>query len=306
MEKGNTSVAAVAAEMLPSTVQILAGTGDGGGTGSGFVLDGRGHVVTNNHVVADAAEKGSIEVVDSEGVAYSARVVGRSTVYDLAVLRVKDADFEPAAIGASDDLLVGDPVVAIGAPLGLSQTVTSGIVSALNRPVTTGRSADASSFINAVQTDAAINPGNSGGPLVDMQGRVIGVNSAIATTGVREGEAGSIGVDFAIPIEQVVVTADQILRTGQATYPVIGATVDTRQDQRAGGLVQEVREGGPADAGGLRNGDLITEVAGVRVTNGIELIVQIRTHQPGETVDLTVTSSGRERTVAVTLGSETG
>ena len=183
----NGSVAAVAQELLPSTVQIVAEyDGEvGGATGSGFVLDNEGHIVTNNHVVASAAEDdGPIEVVDTDGNRYSAELVGRSPVYDLAVLYVKDAtDLRPAALGASEVLNIGDGVVAIGSPLGLSSTVTAGIVSALNRPVTTGDSADDASYINAVQTDAAINPGNSGGPLVNLKGQVVGVNSAIATTG---------------------------------------------------------------------------------------------------------------------------
>ena len=203
---------------------------EGGATGSGFVLDRQGHVVTNNHVVEDADDNdGSIEIVDQDGNRYPAEVVGRSPVYDLAVLFVPKArGLQPAALGASQALRVGEGVVAIGSPLGLSSTVTAGIVSALDRPVTTGDTGDDSSYINAVQTDAAINPGNSGGPLVNLRGQVVGVNSAIATTGGSiGGEAGNIGVGFAIPIEQVRVTADQILRTGEAQYPVIGAKVRT-------------------------------------------------------------------------------
>ena len=228
----NGSVAAVARQVLPSTVQIVAQFEgqDDGATGSGFALDTQGHFVTNNHVVADAAENdGPIRIVDQNGNSYDATVVGRSPTYDLAVLFVEEGPDMPAAsLGASQALNVGDPVVAFGSPLGLSSTVTAGIVSALNRPVTTGDSNNESSYINAVQTDAAINPGNSGGPLVNLRGQVVGVNSAIATTGgAVQGEAGSIGVGFAIPVEQVKVTADQILRTGEARYPVIGAKVVT-------------------------------------------------------------------------------
>ncbi|UMG91768.1 trypsin-like peptidase domain-containing protein [Nocardioides sp. TF02-7] len=219
------SVARVAQTVLPSTVQVLAEL-DGvaaGATGSGFVLDRNGHVITNNHVIADAAEgDGPIEVVDHEGERHRATVVGRSAVYDLAVLHVTNADgLKPAKLGRSTTLRVGEPVVAIGSPLGLSATVTSGIVSALNRPVTTGDRSDDSSYINAVQTDAAINPGNSGGPLVNLQGEVVGVNSAIATNGggTIDGTAGNIGVGFAIPVEQVRVTADQILKTGRRSTP---------------------------------------------------------------------------------------
>ena len=222
----NHSVASVAQHVLPSTIQVLAqyqGKKDGA-TGSGFVLDNSGHYITNNHVVADAvAHDGPIEIMDQNGDRYPATVVGRSPTYDLAVLYVKGGPkLPPASLGSARVLRVGDQVVAFGSPLGLSSTVTAGIVSALNRPVTTSgdTGSNASSYINAVQTDAAINPGNSGGPLVDLSGRVVGVNSAIATTGgSTTGEAGSIGVGFAIPIDQVKITADQILRTGRGALP---------------------------------------------------------------------------------------
>lgn len=214
---------------------------------------------------------------------------------------------EPAALGSSVDLLVGEAVIAFGAPLGLSQTVTAGIVSAKDRPVTTGSQSDANSFINAVQTDAAINPGNSGGPLVDIRGRVVGVNTAIATTGGFLAEAGNIGVGFAIPIEQVKVTADQILRTGEARYPVIGARVDTGgENDLAGAVISEVLSGSPAQESGLRDDDLVVAVNGTRVTDGIALIVRIRTFQPGDTVDFTVRRGDDEQTIAVRLGSEVG
>ncbi len=300
------SVAAVAAEMLPSTVQVLA-TFDGqngAATGSGFVIDERGHIVTNNHVVAEAAGDGTIRVVDSEGKRYDATLVGRSPVYDLAVLEVKGAtSLRPAALGASARLNVGEEVVAIGSPLGLSSTVTAGIVSALNRPVTTGEQ-DAESYINAVQTDAAINPGNSGGPLVNLAGQVVGVNSAIATTGTSD--SGNIGVGFAIPIEQVTVTADQILTTGEARYPIIGASVQTGRQTAVGALVQEVVDASPAAEAGLREGDVITEVDGALVTDGIALIVAIRTHQPGETLEFTIERGGREQRVTIRLDSRVG
>lgn len=307
------SVAAVAQELLPSTVQISAefeGEANGA-TGSGFVLDARGHVVTNNHVVADAAGSGgAIEIVDQDGNRYEAEVVGRSPVYDLAVLYAAEIEEKkPAALGASTALRVGEGVVAIGSPLGLSSTVTAGIVSALKRPVTTGDSANDSSYINAVQTDAAINPGNSGGPLVNLRGQVVGVNSAIATTGggmLGGGESGNIGVGFAIPIEQVRITADQILRTGKASYPVIGAQVQTGQRDGTGAEIDEVIEGTPAAEAGLEAGDVIVAVDGERVTDGIALIVSIRTHQPGETIEFTIRRDGDERDVEITLGSETG
>jgi putative serine protease PepD len=305
-------VPAVAQALLPSTVQIVAEYDgeDGGATGSGFVLDREGHVVTNNHVVASAAEDdGEIIVIDHSGERHDATVVGRSGVYDLAVLSIEDAEgLEPAALGASRVLHVGDPVVAFGAPLGLSQTVTSGIVSALNRPVTTsGQSDDDSSYINAVQTDAAINPGNSGGPLVNLAGEVVGVNSAIATTGGATRESGNIGVGFAIPIEQVRTTVDQILRTGEAEYPVIGAQVRTGgQSDSEGATITEVMPDTPAERAGLRKDDVIVAVGDQPVNDGIALIVAIRTHRPGETVTMSVVRDGEERVVEVELDGKVG
>jgi len=308
VKPADSSVVSVAEALLPSTVQVL-GSSQGGtadATGSGFVLNDRGHVITNNHVVAGAAgSSGRIEVVDHDGNYHEARLVGRSAVYDIAVLEVPGArDLKPAALGNTEKLRVGEQVVAIGSPLGLSSTVTSGIVSALKRPVTTGDSADDTSYINAVQTDAAINPGNSGGPLVNMLGQVVGVNTAIATAGM--GEGGNIGVGFAIPVEQVRVTARQIIKTGEARYPVIGASVNTRPDQGRGAPIESVTSGGPADQAGITGGDVITEVEGERVTDGIALIVAIRTHQPGETIALTVVRNGQSRTVRVELDGEVG
>jgi len=306
-EKG--SVAAVARALLPSTVQIVAREdveGDAkGATGSGFVLDRNGHVITNNHVVSAAAEGGEIEVTDQDGKVRSAEIVGRSPVYDIAVLEVVQPDgLVPVAVGSSKSMNVGETVVALGSPLGLDSTVTAGIVSALDRPVVTGDQ-DGSSFINAVQTDAAINPGNSGGPLVNLSGQVVGVNSAIATTG-GFGSDGNIGVGFAIPMEQVRITAGQILATGEAEYPVIGAFVVTGGRDRGGARVTEVKSGGPADDAGLEKGDIVRTVEDVPVPTGEALIVAIRSHRPGETITLLAERDGREVTVDVTLDGEVG
>lgn len=307
------SVQSVAEALLPSTVQIIAEYAgqDGGATGSGFVLDEQGHIITNNHVVAEAADDGGpIQIVDFDGNRYDAELVGRSPVYDLAVLYVPEAvDLKPAALGSSEQLRVGDGVVAFGSPLGLTSTVTAGIVSALRRPVTTGSSADDSSYINAVQTDAAINPGNSGGPLVNLVGQVVGVNSAIATAGgTADGEAGNIGVGFAIPVEQVKITADQILKTGEARYPVIGAQVKTATSAVVadGAEISEVLADSPSEAAGLEAGDLVIEVDGEKVADGISLIVNIRSHQPGQVVTFTYVRDGEELTADIELGSETG
>ena len=310
IKPGDASVPAVAEALLPSTVQIVAEFegDDTGATGSGFVFDGQGHVITNNHVVASAAkDDGPIVVVDDEGFRHPAELVGRSAVYDLAVLSVEDAaGLEPASLGSSRSLRVGEQVVAIGSPLGLSSTVTAGIVSALNRPVTTGDSADDSSYINAVQTDAAINPGNSGGPLVNLVGQVVGINSAIATNGTSQAEAGNIGVGFAIPIEQVRITAAQILANGEARYPIIGAKVQTGGETDEGAEIVSVTGGSPAARAGLKKGDVVTEIEGQRVTDGIALIVAIRTHQPGEKVTFTVRRGEDDLSVSVTLAGEVG
>jgi putative serine protease PepD len=306
------SIAAVAQRLLPSTVQVQVRGGKGksgtGGTGSGFVIDREGHVVTNNHVTELAANGGSIVVVDNSGRAHKATLVGASEVYDLAVVKIaRPGGLRPVSFGSSRSMYVGDTVVAIGSPLGLDHTVTAGIVSALDRPVTTGDESS-TSYINAVQTDAAINPGNSGGPLVNLAGQVIGVNSAIATTGGSPfggGESGSIGVGFAIPMEQVRFTAGQILDTGKAEYPVIGANVDVGTS-RNGARVTDVPKGTPAAAAGLRKGDRIVAVEDTRVLDGISLIVAIRTHRPGERVALTVLRGGQEKTVTIRLDAKVG
>ena len=307
----NGSIASVAQKLLPSTVQIIAEVDgqEGAATGSGFYLDKQGHVVTNNHVVESAAEKnGKIEVIDHEGNRYDATVVGRSPVYDLAVLFVKKVpEVTPASLGSSRNLQIGEGVVAIGSPLGLSSTVTSGIVSALDRPVTTGSDGkDLSSYINAVQTDAAINPGNSGGPLVDMRGQVVGVNSAIATTGGSiGGESGNIGVGFAIPIEQVKVTADQILKDGEARYPIIGASVKSDESGK-GALIDSVEDGSPAQNAGLKKGDVVVQLDDRAITDSPTLIVAIRSHLPGDEVTLTVDRDGDEKSLDLTLDSKVG
>jgi putative serine protease PepD len=307
----NNNVASVAQKLLPSTVQIIADlrNEEAGATGSGYVLDKQGHIVTNNHVVAEAADSdGQIEVIDHKGERYDANVVGRSPVYDLAVLFVENLpNPQPAAMGSSEALRVGEGVVAIGSPLGLSSTVTSGIVSALNRPVTTGGDAeDLASYINAVQTDAAINPGNSGGPLVNMRGQVVGVNSAIASTGGGfGGGSGNIGVGFAIPIEQVRTTVDQILRTGEARYPVIGATVSS-DGSGSGALIRSVENGSPADEAGLQQGDIVVALNDRQVADSPTLIVAIRAHLPGEEVELTVERDGAEEKLSLTLDSKVG
>jgi len=315
VERPAGSVAGVATKVLPSVVQIKVETADGGGTGSGWVVDDDGFIVTNAHVVADATSSG-VTVSFSDGTTTSAKVVGSSGSYDLAVIKVEKKNLEPLPLGNSDSVVVGDPVIAIGSPLGLSGTVTSGIISAKNRPVTAGdRSDDDSSYINALQTDAAINPGNSGGPLVSLAGEVVGVNSAIATVGSSlGGQSGNIGVGFAIPINQARRTVEQLIDTGEAEFPIIGASLDgsyegegarIAPDESANGTPPLV-PGGPAEKAGLKPGDVIVAIDGKPVTDGSELIVAIRAHSPGDTISLTVRTGENQRTVQVTLGSSKG
>ena len=299
----NTSVVAVADSLLPSVVQIKVSGETEQGTGSGFVLDDSGHVVTNNHVVEVAADGGQISVVLDGGEERRATIVGRSPSYDLAVIKVRPDGLVPASIGSSGRLRVGEVVVAIGSPLGLTSTVTSGIISALARPVTAGGVGEAS-YISAIQTDAAINPGNSGGPLVNLTGQVIGVNSAIATVGGTGAQSGNIGVGFAIPIDQVRRTVRQLLDEGEAEYPVIGASVETQVD--AGAQISSVSADSPADDAGLRENDVIIEVDGTPVGDGVELIVAIREHRPGDTIRLVFERDGEQLSADVTLDGTVG
>ncbi|MEU5111339.1 trypsin-like peptidase domain-containing protein [Streptomyces longwoodensis] len=312
------SVAGIAARALPSVVTLHVTGSAESGTGTGFVLDTQGHILTNNHVVQPAGGDGAITVVFNGGQTATAEVVGRDSGYDLAVVRVTGVKgLTPLPLGNSDDVRVGDPVVAIGAPFDLEGTVTSGIISAKERPITAGGDgADASdvSYVDALQTDAPINPGNSGGPLLDRRGRVIGINSAIrsagAGTGTDTGQAGSIGLGFAIPVNQGKRVAEELINTGRATHPVIGITLDmgwsgdgARVGTAADGDASPVTPGGPGARAGLRAGDVITEVDGQRVHSGEELIVRTRAHRPGDRLELTVERDGAQRTLSLVLGS---
>jgi putative serine protease PepD len=311
--RASDSVAGIAAEVLPSVVSIQVSGAQGQATGSGFVLRQDGYILTNNHVVTEGSDAtaSSIVVTFGDGTEKKARVVGRTPDYDLAVVKVDVKGLTPLALGDSDKVVVGDPVVAVGAPLGLAGTVTTGIVSALNRPVSAGgeQSSD-TAFINAIQTDAAINPGNSGGPLVDGKGQVIGINSAIAQPpGTSSSSGGSIGLGFAIPSNQARRTAEQLIETGHATYPVIGVLLDQRysgQGVRVATGPQNgqapVTDGGPADRAGIRSGDVILSIDGRPVTDPDELVVAIRARTPGDTVVLRVRSGSADaRDVRVKL-----
>ncbi len=294
------SIPAIVQVVQPSVVSISASGAGGTGTGSGFIYRPDGYIITNNHVISTAAGSGEIEVTLFDRSTYPARLIGRNSSYDLAVLKIEKEGLTPLSIGNSDQLQVGDSTIAFGSPLGLVGTVTSGIVSALNRPVTAGGVGD-QSYISAIQTDAAINPGNSGGPLVNAAAEVVGVNSAIATLGV--GAGGSIGLGFAIPITQVERILQEIIASGVSSTPIAGISIDSTYEG-TGARVAEVVVGGPSENSGLSEGDVITKIDGEFVDDSIELIVAIRRNDPGDTVTFTATSpSGEEKAVTVTLGS---
>ncbi|WP_327304705.1 trypsin-like peptidase domain-containing protein [Streptomyces sp. NBC_01298] len=311
------SVAGIAAAALPGVVTLHVNGAESSSTGTGFVLDGQGHILTNNHVVNGAR---TITVTFSTGESVAAELVGGDTGYDLAVVKVDGVrGLRPLALGNSENVKVGDPVVAIGAPFDLSNTVTAGIISATGRPITAGGDkGDGSdvSYVDALQTDAPINPGNSGGPLLDARAQVIGINSAIrgGDGGDSSGQQrGSIGLGFAIPVNQGKRVAEELMRTGRATHPVIGVTLDmdysgdgARVGEKGEGGKPAVTAGGPGARAGIKPGDVITKVDGVRVHGGDELVIKIRAHRPGDPLTLTVLREGRERTLEVVLGSANG
>jgi putative serine protease PepD len=322
VKRASGTVANVAAKALPSTVTIEAESSSGsGGTGTGFVFDKQGHILTNNHVVAEAVDGGKLTATFPDGKKYDAEVVGHAQGYDVAVIKLKNApsDLKPLTLGDSDRVAVGDSTIAIGAPFGLSNTVTTGIISAKNRPVASsdGSASSKASYMSALQTDASINPGNSGGPLLDAQGAVIGINSAIQSSGSGglggTSQSGSIGLGFAIPINQAKHVARQLIKTGKPVYPVIGASVSL-EDGTGGAKITEqgasgsaaVTSGGPADKAGLKPGDVITKLDDQVIDSGPTLIGEIWTHQPGDVVKLTYTRDGKTHTAEVTLGQREG
>lgn len=315
------TVAGVAQKALPSTVTIEAESTNGeGGTGTGFVFDTQGHIVTNNHVVADAVDGGKLTATFPNGKKYDAEVVGHAQGYDVAVIKLKNApsDLKPLTLGNSDQVAVGDSTIAIGAPFGLSNTVTTGIISAKNRPVASSDgSGSNASYMSALQTDASINPGNSGGPLLDAQGNVIGINSAIQSTGSGglggTSQSGSIGLGFAIPINQAKYVAQQLIQTGKPVYAKIGASVSLEDSTNGAKITTEgaggsdpVESGGPAAKAGLKPGDVITKLDDHVIDSGPTLIGEIWTHKPGDKVKITYERDGKTHTVDLTLGSRTG
>ena len=295
------SIAALAAKLTPSVVAIEADGPMGSATGSGFIIKSDGFILTNHHVVAGVGDNPTLSVVFADGSRTTGKVVGSNTAYDLAVVKVDKIGLPAVTLGNSDSVVVGDSVIAIGSPLGLQSTVTSGIISALNRPVTTG-DYSSTSYISAIQTDAAINPGNSGGPLIDASGAVIGVNSAIATLGSSyNGESGSIGLGFAIPVNQAKRIAEEIMSTGSSKVPVMGVSIDMSYTG-AGARIASVQKGSGAAKAGVKKDDIITQVNGSAVADATELIVAIRSHVPGDVLSVTL---ARGVTVEVTLDGDT-
>jgi putative serine protease PepD len=304
------SAETAAANVLPSVVKIYGTSATESGSGSGIVLTADGQILTNNHV-AELGVGGKLAVSFPNGETASAVILGRDPLTDLAVIQAKNVhDAIPATLGKSSGLSVGQPVVAVGAPFGLESTVTSGIVSALNRPVTTqGQlSDDPTTIFPAIQTDAAINPGNSGGPLVNSAGQVVGINSAIRTASGGTGESGSIGLGFAIPIDEALPIVQQLRNGQRPTHALIGVQVVDATDRLGlpdGALVQSVTSGSAASTIGLEPGDVITKINGTDVTDSDSLVADVRSFRPGDKVTLTVRSkSGGTSTVDVTLGSD--
>jgi putative serine protease PepD len=322
------SVEKVAASVLPSVVKINVSGSSGSGSGSGIILRADGTILTNNHVVSLAGDNGSITVNFNDGKTAKATVVGTDPVTDMAVIKAQDVSgLAAATIGKSGDLRVGQSVVAIGSPYGLNSTVTTGIVSALNRPVSVSTSedqtpqfpgfgqqpqqqqsqADLSTTYPAIQTDAAINPGNSGGPLVDLAGRVVGINSSIRTSdGATSDSGGSIGLGFAIPIDEALPIVNQIIDGQKPTHARLAVSVSDVQGNTLteGAQVQTVEKGGAADKAGLAKGDVVTKVDDQVIDGSESLVATIRGHRPGDKVTLTYVRGGKTETVTATLGSD--
>ncbi|MCO5992734.1 S1C family serine protease [Actinoallomurus rhizosphaericola] len=324
--KSATGIAAIAQAVQPSVVSITVTTPTEQGEGSGIILRSDGVILTNNHVVADASQGSQISVNFSDGKKASATVLGTDPATDLAVIKAAGVSgLKPATLGNSDQLQVGDPVVAIGSPLGLEGSVTSGIVSALHRTLNEGgdqqqqqpgfpgwgqqgqqgqqQSSSGATIGDAIQTDAAINPGNSGGPLVNSSGQVIGINTAIATSG---GSNGNIGVGFAIPIDTAKQVADQLIKSGKATHAYLGVSLSDVAGDQQGALIAGVQKGTPAASAGLQEGDIVTQIDGKAIQDAQSLSAAIRGHQPGDKISLTFVRGGSKHTVSVTLTANAG
>lgn len=297
------SVEDVANKLLPSVVQIQVTTRSGAGEGSGFIISGNGQIVTNNHVIEGAASGGDIKVVFHDGKTATAKILGRDPSSDIAVIQADGVSNLPVVqLGNSGDMKTGQAVVAIGSPFELSGTVTSGIVSSVNRPVSAGGDRNSqATVLNAIQTDAAINPGNSGGPLVNMQGQVVGINSAIYSPSQGQGQAGSVGIGFAIPMDQARRTIDEIVKSGKPKQTVLGVKVESTEQ---GAKISEITGGGAAEKAGLKAGDVITKFGDRRIDESDTLVAAVRSKAPGDKVTITLSDN---RTVEATLdGVEVG
>ncbi len=303
------SINSIVTKVFPSVATINVTTPNGGGTGSGSIFKTTStfsYVVTNNHVIESAAGgAGTITVELDNGDQAVATIVGREPNYDLAVLKINKGNLPTIEIGDSSQIRIGDQVIAFGSPLGLDHTVTSGIVSSLNRPVvTSGGSNTTESYVDAIQTDAAINPGNSGGPLTDSLGRMIGINAATATLGSVAGQSGSIGLGFAIPMNQASRVMNEIIANGKATRPVLGVFFDQSFTAGKGAKISSLTPNEGAEKAGIPAGAIITSINGIRITDYVSAIVRIRSFAPGDKVTVIVTMpTGGSKTFSVTLGS---
>jgi len=303
------SLNSIVSKVSPSVVTINVTTPTGGGTGSGSVFKTTStfsYVVTNNHVIENAVGGAGIITVELDnGDQATATIVGRDPNYDLAVLKITKSNLPTIEIGDSSQLKIGDQVIAFGSPLGLDHTVTSGIVSSLNRPVvTSGGTNSTQSYVDAIQTDAAINPGNSGGPLTDSIGRMIGINAATATLGSTAGQSGSIGLGFAIPMNQALRVMNEIIDTGKATRPILGVFFDESFTSGKGAKISSLSPNEAAQKAGIPVGAIITSINGIRITDYVSAIVRIRSFAPGDKVNIVVTMpTGGPKTFNVTLGS---
>jgi putative serine protease PepD len=310
------SVQAVAAKVLPSVVKIEVSGSQGAGSGSGIILSADGQILTNNHVVELAGDGGTLRVTFNDGSHADAKILGTDPLTDTALIQADNVSgLTPATIGKSGDLAVGQGVVAIGSPLGLDSTVTSGIVSALNRPVDVGSDGQSNSTVYpAIQTDAAINPGNSGGALVDLNGNVVGINAAIATAGQTvDGESGNIGVGFAIPMDEVMPIVDQMAKGEAPTHARLGVQVGnagaTDQGQSGiesdeGASIADVNAGSTAENAGIQKGDVVTKVDDHLITDADSLVATIRAYRPGDQVTVTYERGGETKTAQLTLDSD--
>ena len=305
------SLSSVVQKVSPTVVTINVSTTNGGGdTGSGAIIktsSTASWISTNNHVIdAAVGGAGTISVELDNGESYDATIVGRDSNYDLAVIKINKGNLPVIGFGDSVAAQVGDPVIAFGSPLALDRTVTSGIVSALNRPVVTGTSGASESYVDAIQTDAAINPGNSGGPLTDGAGNMIGINAAIASTASASGQAGSIGLGFAIPYNEAKRIFAEIIATGFSKRPVLGVAFDTSYTGK-GAKIRELTTGTGSDAAtraGIPAGMVITSINGIRIPDYTAAIVRIRSFAPGETITVVGSlNGGTSKSYTVTLGS---